>query len=511
MVLFGTNDEVWYGYGTDPENYSLDTTFWTDSILDDIGYIPEIIDIAYDEDGFIAVTADGQVITSAISGMGPAYIVSVPLPYTVTDFSISRANPAVLTYTAPTGDSPDSTDISNNEKIVITGSDQFDGTYYYKASDDTLYTDQELTSALDTSGFDPFVSGGTLTMSKGTYFDAAGTSPNYYYIGNDDEQIFRSTNGITWTQLADVTGGFFNDFAYGTFGSGSDSTVTVSETAPTAANGSLWFNTEEGRLYIKYSDQWVDAAPLVQPPPDTDIDVNSITFADASVLTSVADLTPNKLVNGDNELVLATDGTLTFPGGNISVGSNQGQEVIIGSTNASINVIAQGETGTASIGWIEDGIDNVVVGSNIAAVTVNSPDSSPGTVEITTGNSSIGTNTWTFSGDGNLTLPGAVVNSTVAKTGGNLGTATAIDLTKTVNKLTDGLYTLADGAEGQIMYLVRQTGSVGANIGVNVAHARIDGSTYGNTDHYPFGGDNNLTTLIFTDDHWQSTSGAWDV
>ncbi len=270
MILFGTNDEVWYGYGTDPENFGEENEIWGGIIQDEIGYVPQISDIAYSTTGFIAVTQDGQVITAVGSMGGPGAIVSVPLPYTVTDFSISRANPAVLTYTAPTGDSPDSTGISNNEKIVITGSDQFNGTYYYKASDDTLYTDQELTSALDSSGFDPFVSGGTLTMSKGTYFDAAGTSPNYYYIGNDDEQIFRSTNGITWTQLADVTGGYFNDFAYGTFGSGSDSTVTVSETAPSGTtSGALWFNSTDGRLYVNYSSTWIDASP-------TEVNANSV-------------------------------------------------------------------------------------------------------------------------------------------------------------------------------------------------------------------------------------------
>jgi hypothetical protein len=70
-----------------------------------------------------------------------------------------------------------------------------------------------------------------------------------------------------------------------TGGSGS-STVVRQDTAPTADNGTLWFNTVEGRLYIKYSDVWVDAAPLVQPLPDTDLDVNSITFPDATVQTS---------------------------------------------------------------------------------------------------------------------------------------------------------------------------------------------------------------------------------
>jgi hypothetical protein len=75
--------------------------------------------------------------------------------------------------------------------------------------------------------------------------------------------------------------------------------VVRQDTAPTAANGTLWFNTVEGRLYIKYSDAWVDAAPLVQPPPDTDLDVVSITFPDATVQTTaytggrvVADLVP---------------------------------------------------------------------------------------------------------------------------------------------------------------------------------------------------------------------------
>jgi hypothetical protein len=89
--------------------------------------------------------------------------------------------------------------------------------------------------------------------------------------------------------------------------------VVASETAPT--EGILWFNTDEARMYVKYNDQWVDASPVIIPPPQTDIDVNSITFADASVLTSVADLTSNKLVNGDNELVLEINGTLTLPGG----------------------------------------------------------------------------------------------------------------------------------------------------------------------------------------------------
>jgi hypothetical protein len=69
-------------------------------------------------------------------------------------------------------------------------------------------------------------------------------------------------------------------------GSGSSSTVVRQDTAPTADNGTLWFNTEEARMYIKYNDQWVDASPTVLTPPVTELDINSVTFNDATVQTT---------------------------------------------------------------------------------------------------------------------------------------------------------------------------------------------------------------------------------
>ena len=118
---------------------------------------------------------------------------------------------------------------------------------------------------------------------------------------------------------------------------------------------------------------------------------------------------------------------------------------------------------------------------------------------------------WKFGTDGKLTLPGAVINSTVAKTGGGVGTETALGLTKSVNKLANGDYTLANGVEGQIMYLVRQTGSTAHN--VIVASARVEGTTYTAVSFSPFtdGTDpTNIATLIFTDSAWQSMGGVWN-
>jgi hypothetical protein len=89
---------------------------------------------------------------------------------------------------------------------------------------------------------------------------------------------------------------------------------------------------------------------------------------------------------------------------------------------------------------------------------------------------------------------------------------TALDLTKSVNKLTDGQYTLADGVEGQIMYLVRSPETISENVYVDVDNG--DGSNplspfrtnlgFANIDN------TGICTLIFTDGSWKQTGGAWD-
>ena len=216
----GSNDSL-SGNGTDPEDYSSSFGLWEESFIDELGYAPALTEVAYKNGDFIGVTNDGQVATIDFVGE-PSLIISIPLPYTNTVFSISNANPAVITW----GMGNDAS--ANNEKIVVTLAGEYNGTYYVDtqpfAGTGVLYTDLAMTTALDASGFAAFTSG-TVTFSHGQYFDAAGASNSYYYIGNDDEQVFRSSNGITWTQLADFTGEYFNDFAYGSFGttSGADS------------------------------------------------------------------------------------------------------------------------------------------------------------------------------------------------------------------------------------------------------------------------------------------------
>ena len=95
----------------------------------------------------------------------------------------------------------------------------------------------------------------------------------------------------------------------------------------------------------------------------------------------------------------------------------------------------------------------------------------------------------------------------------NISVPTALDLTKQVQKLTNGWYTLADGQEGQVMHLVRQDAAASDQVTLTVAHGRVNGTVYPDILYTPFifnSLPNDLITLIFTDGAWQSNNGAWD-
>ncbi len=128
-------------------------------------------------------------------------------------------------------------------------------------------------------------------------------------------------------------------------------------------------------------------------------------------------------------------------------------------------------------------------------------------------------NQWDFSVNGSTKLPGSLIKSTITNTNssGDPVYPTPIDLTKSVNKLSTGYYTLADGVEGQILYLVPQTLTTYNSTIITVANARIlnnSGATtatvYTNIVYVPFDSVHNITTMIFTDGAWQSNSGVWD-
>ena len=214
-------------------------------------------------------------------------------------------------------------------------------------------------------------------------------------------------------------------------------------------------------------------------------------------------------VAGDKIWTFANDGTLTLPGAITRV---------VAGTVAKTGVILPTTTGTVSTlshDSVLTGLTDATYGPFTLDVVTFSVVVSSGVINTTTNISSTGTSTVNSvigtvdSGDIGGTT-GTTITWTIASIVQE--TPVAIDLTKTINKLTDGEYTLADGVEGQIMYLVKQTGNDGETTLVEVANGRANGSIVTNLAHRPFrfGAINvDIDMLIFTDGAWQASPGDW--
>jgi hypothetical protein len=215
--------------------------------------------------------------------------------------------------------------------------------------------------------------------------------------------------------------------------------VTVSAVAPDLAEGALWYNSTDGRTYVKYGALWVDANPPVVPhvstyldglvvegtgittlAPDSDITIHDITFtadgriqlpaggdivdsSDRSLLGGAGD----RLINGAHTVSLGTDGKLTFPDGFIiDTSTYTNTTMLFGAPNGEIStkniVLSTGEiTNTISIpGTVFD----VATGAgNTDPVSISGKNG----VSITTGADGLAHTQyhWTFGTDGVLRMP----------------------------------------------------------------------------------------------------------
>jgi hypothetical protein len=214
---------------------------------------------------------------------------------------------------------------------------------------------------------------------------------------------------------------------------------------------------------------------------------------------------------GNNVWEFGTDGGLTFPDATVQTTAFTGITTVAKTGVADLNANDMSFEVTAVD---ESGVVTEVTITNTPNIAWQSNGAGTG---VTVGDLSF---TVQVDGSGNATVSGITssgghtIGETFTTGGDSFGAEilpTAIDLTKTVNKLTPGNYSLADGVEGQVMYLVRQTGTINTVI-ISVAHARNGASEYTDYPHYPFAGtsSNDLTTLIFTDGHWQSSGDSWD-
>ena len=145
------------------------------------------------------------------------------------------------------------------------------------------------------------------------------------YLGNID--IDGDTLNINGSTLTINTAGTLLVNGSEVSGSGYGATLTASATDPETSTGTLWFNTIEGRTYLKYNDQWVDVNPTVVPQPSTYLD--EITIDGSTINMNGSTLAINTagvlLVNGEEVTGSGNTGAITFDGVKIIGDGNDGQ------------------------------------------------------------------------------------------------------------------------------------------------------------------------------------------
>ena len=284
---------------------------------------------------------------------------------------------------------------------------------------------------------------------------------------------------------------------------------------PTTVNSIEFRYRRESRIEIDYDDDEINIIGRgldIDIETDEQIDISANGSVEISSDTSIALLNnsaTNSIIirtnnnNTNQAWEFAADGKLTLPG------------ALVKST-----VSKTGANPFANSAYFE--VTSVDENGAVTEITVtNSPN--PNWTTGTSGNALGDVNfTVTVDGSGNVLVTvdgggtghfiGETFNLSAESLGGTTPTPTELDLTKSVNKLTVGSYALADGVEGQIMYLVRQP-DTDSEVEIFVANGRVGSSVYNDIAFFPFSGGSgsgNMTTLIFTDGAWQAEGGSWD-
>ena len=181
---------------------------------------------------------------------------------------------------------PDNTLDSGNNSLSVISTNYVDISYY--------------------NGTDPDTWGAGTVIDSVVGVDRYGAYLSTVAINNDGTDANVGTWGV------DINGNLvtnvLHEFADDTTGDITDSAgnslvyVPTTDTAPSHDhNGLLWFNTEDGRAYIRYNHQWVDANPPVIPAVSTYLDglvvegqtISSIDYVESAVKIG-GDLIPDE-------------------------------------------------------------------------------------------------------------------------------------------------------------------------------------------------------------------------
>jgi hypothetical protein len=165
-------------------------------------------------------------------------------------------------------------------------------------------------------GFSEGVSGGDVLIIAG--YSESGTNGAVLIGGQyidietaESVNIFGPEEDYGWTfDLSDNALVFPDNTSQYTAYQGA---TIVSDTAPTDDLGRLWFNSVDGRAYVKYNDNWTDISPQVIPSPETYLD--GLTIDDTTISkTNFPDSRSIVLENQGHTASLKSTGELEISG-----------------------------------------------------------------------------------------------------------------------------------------------------------------------------------------------------
>ena len=359
--------------GTDATNSIKMWTFARDGNMSAPGHILPSGDLVWD------LGSPTQQWRSIYVGTGTVYIGGVALGVNQDNYITVDGNPIVTINTAG--------------NITVQGGNILTPVYVSDVAPDANVSEGNLWyNSLD---------GRTYVSYSGQWVDtspAVVPSPETY-LGNiaiDGDTL--NINGGTLT--IDDTGTLLVNGSE-VSGSGYGATLTASDTDPGTSTGTLWFNTVEGRTYLKYNNQWVDVNPTVVPPPETYL--GSITIDDTIIN-----------INGGT-LTIDNNGALLVNG-----------EELGGGTHIEYTDTATGYTSTVDLSYnfaVDtdkshmdlNGAGAWEIGSNYFVTKVYSTASDGG--DLTTLVVKANNHNWTFGPNGSITFPDSTVQTT-AYTGG---------------------------------------------------------------------------------------------
>lgn len=541
---FGIGGDVadgwWYNGAFDPGNdsFALFLGLIGESFVGDVGYQPtwsELVIGRYNGiDTIVIATSDGQIAYWPAVPAGP--FVSIPKPFFTSITGITSASPAVLSYLEHSH--------ANNEKIIITDCGDFNGTFYINVNNE-LFTDSAMTVPFDATLL-TYTSGGTVTFSHGMYIDALNYANSNFYVANDSEEVFVSTDGgATWTEVASLNSGgtpggeggdgpgtgtqYMNDIDgfVGTVGITADTgDITFEGVKIIGAQG----GEREGLISLVPAktgtvglDSWnfEDYGQFINIYPTNAFDVPHIHIAAGSGPDSTGDL----MLGDDNTYVeINHNGYVGIESYNSDTSDyhywqfgTDGKFSAPGEVYGNFFTLRGGQTLGDSIGTLGYGGDIIVLnGFNGVKIESGAPEEGsiwefgtdgsllvPGNIksesnidiEINLSDSTL--HRWQFGEDGSTTLPGALVSATDSPVQGTfpVGAATAITVTNSPNvNWTNGTGVFANG----IGFGVFVDGSGNATVVVSDGGTgHYIGETFGPVVGTTFGGTSPADDMYF--------------